>query len=69
MTWKFEWIEANPITEEKEKNEVYETEWKDVTDRFCELLTNDLCEGITVYCLVDGHPWPTNNPIVLQYCP
>jgi len=67
MTWMVEWWEDDPMTEEIVHNSDSWDKWEDVVRIFIECIEDDLCVKAKVTCFLGDNPYPTDDPVVLEY--
>ena len=69
MSWLVEWKEYDPLTKEIAINSDSWDDWDMVVRIYNECIADALCVGAKVYCFMDGELYPSDDPVVLAYCP
>ena len=67
MKWLIEWKQWNPETEKHELESDFWYTWKDAVRIFNDCIDDALCISAKVTCFMGDAPYPTNDPVVLEY--
>lgn len=69
FSWTIEYTTLNDDLNEPVEHNVERHNWRDTLDLFIRCVENHDCTGCKVTCYLGGIPYPTADPVVLEYRP